>query len=145
VTGDIWNLMTGAHAKSSFPAAEACRVAKRFVAGHVLYVSRKINSRRATLTKIEHVDELWHLSARVPPPGWRLFGRFLHQDVMIVMRAVDRHDLGGMRRLNVKAREIAEDITEEWDQKLPGLDPVRSPHLSDYLTGLWRDLDEPVI
>lgn len=138
VTDEIRGLLDGTDKRGGFAPNAGTRLVERFLAGHLINVSRKIGKKRPDLEQIEGVDELWALCFRTLKPGWRIFGRFMHQDVLVLMSPVDRIDLGSISQYTATAKAIA----KEWNDKFPMLEPLRAGTVGDYLTGVWRDLDD---
>jgi hypothetical protein len=119
-----------------FNWVEANRILSEFVLGRTVSVS--FRSKRAELEKLEGVDEIWACCIRKPKPGWRLFGRFIAQDCLVVMMARDRHDLG----TRAKYQTTAETVIVEWNNILPNVPPYSASKLSAYISGVVRNVDE---
>jgi hypothetical protein len=119
-----------------FNWVEANRILSEFVLGRMVSVS--FRSKRAELEKLEGVNEIWACCVRKPRPGWRLFGRFIAQDSLVIMMAHDRHDLGSRARYQM----IAETVIDEWNKLLPNASPYSATKLSGYISGVVRNADE---
>jgi len=119
----------------NFPRASAESGIAQFSAGHLVYVSRN-RAKNTHLERLVGVDEVWAMCFRRPRPGGRLLGRFIERDVFVGLGAHDRHDLAGAN-YTFRAREAI----ALWDEKLNGVNPVRSDDLSQYLSGVYRDVD----
>ncbi len=115
-------------------------IVARYLAGHLMTVSRR-SAPRVDLEKLENIDEIWALCFRKPKPGWRLFGRFLAQDIFLGLRMYDRNELGSVENYT----RLAEETVGDWDARFKGIPPLRSNNLTDYLSGeMYRDVDEPI-
>lgn len=141
---DINDYLKGLVAKGDYPAMDAAVTIGRFLAGHSLVVSRKLRppkrrkpgDRGVELEQLEGFDEIWVLCHRRPGAGWRLVGRMLEQDVLVVFGLHDKRDIG-----TDYGPVVGETITE-WERCFPGLPPCNGPWLSGYLSGAHRDVDE---
>ncbi|RYY85525.1 MAG: hypothetical protein EOO15_16790 [Chitinophagaceae bacterium] len=140
VTPEIMNLFDGVDNQPEMSPTRCSAMAERFVAGHVMFVSRQMGDKRPNLERLERVDEIWALCVREPKPGWRFFGRFMHQDVLVLQAAHSRTFLGALWHYEQKAKEII----PAWEKAFPLLPPVSGDKIEDYLSGeMWRDLDAP--
>lgn len=141
VTKDIERLLDGEPAGSFFSEAHANAKITDFLAGRLISVSqarRRWKKRdKPDFVRIDGADEVWEFCFRVPPPGWRLFGRFLEQGVFVGLRLMDRHDVEG---LGYEA--IAEEVCREWERVLPGCQPHIANDLDAYFGWTWRDIDD---
>ncbi len=90
------------------------------------------------LEKLEEIDEVWVCCVRAPKPGWRLFGRFIAQDCLVLMLAHDRHDLAP----RPKYQAVAENAIAEWNRVLPNVSPYSASKLSGYISGVVKNADE---
>jgi hypothetical protein len=88
------------------------------------------------LERLEGFDEAWVLCHRRPGAGWRLAGRYLERDVLVLFRIYDKRDIG--KDYNI----VAQDIIDDWDKHLKGFEPCRGPWLSGYTSREYRDADE---
>jgi hypothetical protein len=139
VKPDIDPLLQGADVKSGFPHYQADHVVGKYVAGQLVTVSLIGNSKaEPDMERLEDLDEVWALCFRLPRPGWRLIGRFLQRDLFISLRAYDRHFLGKREKYHKHAAEIIDD----WKTILGDLEPLRGTSVNDYLSGVWRDVDQ---
>jgi hypothetical protein len=119
-----------------FNWVEANRILSEFVLGRMVSVS--FRSKRAELEKLEGIDEVWACCIRKPKPGWRLFGRFVAQDCLVVMMARDRHDLGS----RAEYQTVAETAIAEWNRIMPDVSPFSASKMSGYISGVVRNADE---
>jgi hypothetical protein len=119
-----------------FNWVEANRILAGFVLGWMVSVS--FRSKRTEFERLENVDEVWACCVRKPRPGWRLFGRFVAQDCLVLMMARDRHDLGP----NAKYQAVAETVIAEWNKILPNVSPYSASKLSGYISGVVRNADK---
>ncbi|MDA9493323.1 hypothetical protein XI08_30525 [Bradyrhizobium sp. CCBAU 11361] len=136
VTQEIADLLDGKIRRGAFPDFEAERLIAIFCAGQFLRISRKKNNDLPDLEKLEGFDEVWALCPRKPKPGWRLLGRFIDKDRLILLRAYDKHQLA--RNYDKATKEVIGD----WETILgTAQQPLRGAELSDYLSGVYRDVD----
>ncbi len=87
------------------------------------------------LERIHGVEEVWAMCYRTPPPGWRLFGRFLAKGVFVGLTLLEKHDLVG------KYEEIGKDVISKW-KNLFDIDPIKSDNLEDYIGHVWVNRDQ---
>lgn len=136
VTPEIDSLLDGRFRFGVFPATEAEKLNGRFSAGYLVTVSRRLTKQRPDIEQIVGQNEVWALCARKPKPGWRLLGRWQKQDVFVALRAWEKTQLYG------KYPQASQEVINDWR----GLFDTRGPHrgrdVSDYLSGVFRDVDE---
>ena len=121
-----------------FPHGKADALIARYIAGYLVCVSLMGTSKpEVDLERLSNEDEIWMLCIREPRPGWRVFGRFLEKDKFIGLRAYDRHDLPTKEEFRSAALATAED----WDAVV-SIAPHRGTNVGNYLSGVWRDVDE---
>jgi hypothetical protein len=106
-----------------------------FCAGYLLRVSRKKNDVLPDLERLEGHPEVWALCPRKPKPGWRLLGRFLEKDRLVLFRAWDKHRLAGNYDAAMKQ------VIEDWEKQFGAAPPHTGLELSDYLSGVIKDVD----
>jgi hypothetical protein len=135
VTQQISDLLDGRERFGEFPNVEAERLIGIFCAGFLLRISRKKNDDTPDLERLEGYDEVWCLCPRKPKPGWRLLGRFLEKDRLILFRAWDKHRLA--RNYETAANEVIEDWIGKFGNRLP----LRGTELGDYVSGVFKDVD----
>jgi hypothetical protein len=137
VSTEVADLLDGRTAFGQFPAFEAERLIGIFCAGQLITISQKKNERRPDLERLEGFDEVWSFCLRRPVPGWRLLGRFLSKDHLILLRGWDKHKLFN------RYKEAAQQIIDDWE----GLFNTKVAHsggwYSGCLSGVIRDADEP--
>ncbi len=108
--------------------------------GHLMVVclteARDRGRLKPDLERLEGLDEVWVMCFRRPRPGWRLMGRFLAERCFVAIRAYDRHELGGKRAYEAKAKAMIAD----WDALLPDTAPFRDDTVGNYVGGVWRDV-----
>jgi hypothetical protein len=138
VTPNVADHLDGKKINSGFPDAAAETIVARYLAGHLMTVSRK-SAADVELERLENVDEMWSLCFRRPRPGWRLLGRFLERDLFIGLRIYDRNVLGNIPNYT----KLATDTIGDWKEKFGAIEPIRSTDLADYLSGVYRDADQP--
>ena len=137
VAPEIWALLNGDGAiEAMFPSVEAERVLSTFVAGYLVTLSRK--GAKSDLEQLIGLDEVWALCFRKPRPGWRLFGRFVAQDILVLTKAYDRLELGKKANYHM----LAEAVIAEWERYFSDVPPYHSSEITGYLTGGVRNVDE---
>lgn len=121
-----------------FPDFSADEIIGRFVAGHMMSVSRQRRewpkNQAPTLERLEGIEDVWMLCFRKPPPGWRLLGRFLCKDVFVGLVLIEKKDLFG------KYEEFSGKVIAEWED-LFEVQPVKSDEISENLGHVWIDKD----
>jgi hypothetical protein len=137
VSTEVADLLDGRTAFGQFPAFEAERLIGIFCAGQLITISQKKNERRPDLESLEGFDEVWSFCLRRPVPGWRLLGRFLSKDHLILLRGWDKHKL--FNHYNEAAQQIIDDWEELFNTKVAH----SGEWYSGYLSGVIRDADEP--
>lgn len=137
VSTDVADLLDGRTAFGNFPAFEAERMIGIFCAGGYLTISRKKNKVRPDLEKLEGLDEIWSFCLRRPVPGWRLLGRFLQKDHLILLRGWDKHKLFN------QYEKASKQIIEDWNALFGTEVAHGGDWYSGYLSGVIRDADEP--
>jgi hypothetical protein len=135
VTQEISDLLDGKTNFGHFPNVAAERLIGIFCAGQLLCISRKKNKALTDLERLEGHDEVWCLCPRKPKPGWRLLGRFLEKDRLVLFRAWDKQKLA--RNYDRAAKEVIED----WEKQFGSASPCGGKELSDYVSGVVRDVD----
>ena len=137
VTPQIAILLSGkGDVNLMFPSVDAERLVSKFCNGWLVSVSRK--SKPTELEQLENLDDVWAMCFRKPAPGWRVFGRFLDKNVFVGLAAHDRYELVPKLTYHAKAKAIIAD----WDRLLPGVSPLRSKKLQDYLGQGYYDYDQ---
>ena len=120
-----------------FPSVSADKLIAVYEAGQLLLVSRKKTKRKPDLEQIEGHDQVWALCARTPQPGWRLLGRFYDKDTLVALRAWDK------RWLFSHYDEAATTVIADWHELFgPQQRPHAGTNVSDYVSGVFRDVDE---
>lgn len=133
----VADLLNGIGAiEAMFPSVEAERLLSTFEAGLMVTVSTA--GKRSEVERLNYLDEVWSVGLRKPKPGWRLFGRFVAQDVLVIISAHDRYDLGRTSHYH----SVAAAMIGDWDQLLPDVPPLRASSLTGYLSGVVRNVDE---
>jgi hypothetical protein len=139
--------LRGIVAQGDFPANDVAVTIGRFTAGHALLVSKKrreettTRRRRGQLggvesERLEGFDEIWVLCHRRPGAGWRLAGRYLERDVLVLFRIYDKRDIGN------DYSSVVKEVIADWDAWLRDIQPCRGPWLSGYTSREHRDADE---
>ena len=136
---DMDTLLKGARPQTGFPHYKADFLFGSYAAGYLVTVSLIGNSKaKPDLERLQGLDEVWALCFREPRPGWRFLGRFAQRNLFVGLRAYDRHTLGTI----AKYHRQAEKIIDDWKSLLGDLQPQRGSNVSDYLSGVWRDVDQ---
>lgn len=137
VSNEVADLLDGRTAFGDFPAIEAERLIGIFCAGQLITISQKKNDRRPDLERLEGFDEVWSFCLRRPKPGWRLLGRFIQRDHLILLRGWDK------QKLFNQYTEASEQIIDDWEDLFATRVAHSGEWYSGYLSGVIRDADEP--
>ncbi len=137
VSTEVADLLDGRTQFGSFPALEAERMIGIFCAGQYFTLSRKKNEVRPDLEMLEGFNEVWSLCLRKPVPGWRLLGRFIQKDHLILLRGWDK------RELFKQYPTAAQQIIDDWKNLFETEVAHSGEWYSGYLSGVIRDADEP--
>jgi hypothetical protein len=128
---------------SEFPARAAAAVLGDFMRGQSLSVSQKRRPRwrlrkaeQPQLERLEDVDEVWAICLRKPGAGWRLVGRFLECDALVVFRVADKRDIG------IDYGPISSDIQKDWEKYFGTQQPCTGGWIHGYVSGVHYDVDE---
>lgn len=135
VTQEISDLLDGETKRGEFPNVETEKLIGIYCAGQFLRISRQKNTALPDLERLEGYDEVWCLCPRKPKPGWRLLGRFLEKDRLVLFRAWDKN------KLAKHYDQAAKQVIEDWKKKFGDTSPMRGTELSEYLSGVFRDVD----
>ena len=142
VTPAIGALLDGEGASLGFPTPEALSITDRFMAGYLMVCSLTVetNPKRARpdLERLVGMDEAWVMCFRRPRPGWRLFGRFIGQGRLVVLRAHDRHELKGQSVYEAKAAQMIRD----WSALFDGENPLSGANVEEYVGGVVNDVSK---
>ena len=138
---EIEATLSGNDPAHGLPSIAVAATIGRFIAGHVLTVSRIKRPRRwrgpdIDFEQLEGLDEVWVLCFRRPGAGWRLLGRFLEQDAFGIFSIKDKRDIGA----NYEA--AADEVIQAWGAWLGSLNPQRGIDLAAYLSGVLYNVDE---
>lgn len=120
----------------SFRAFPLINSSRFYESGQRVLVSRKKTKRKPDLEQIEGYDQVWALCPRIPPPGWRILGRFYGKDVFVALRAWDKHWLAS------HYADAAADIVADWRELFEQQSPHAGNAVGDYLSGVFKDADE---
>lgn len=137
MTPEIDALLDGHVLLGVFPDTASEIIIGKFIAGHIVRVSRKKNHQRPDLEQLEGFDEIWALCPRKPAPGWRLLGRFYQRGVFVALRAWDKSSLA--RNYATATQEVIED----WKELFGPEKAHRANNVDEYLGGVFIDVDAP--
>ena len=135
VSPKIASLLDGDRSQGPFPDVATERLIATFVAGWVVTVSQKKNNKKPDLERLEGHDEIWALCPRKPVPGWRLLGRFIEKDVLVLLCPWDKHKLAG------NYPKAAQEALDDWQQLFGSEGPHRGRSIADYLSPVFIDVD----
>lgn len=139
VTEGISSTLDGTNDTPHFRDVPADVQNTRYSTGHLIKVSEQKKewgrNKGPHLERIHGADEVWAMCFRTPPPGWRLFGRFLCKDVFVGLVFLEKFDV--VKRYE----EVGGRVIEEWE-KLFNVPPLRSLSLDDYIGHVWMNIDE---
>lgn len=136
VTQEITDLLDGKTQFGLFPNVEAERIIGIFSAGHLIRVSGELTKKKPNLERLEGFDDVWCLCIRRPPPGWRLLGRFLDKDRLVLTRAWPKN------KLAKNYEKAAKEVIADWEKISGGAEPFRRPDIEEYLSGVVRNVDK---
>jgi hypothetical protein len=136
VTPHIEDLLRGHTDFGVFPDREAEVLIGRYAAGHLVTVSRQKTEEKPDIEQIVDAAEVWALCPRRPKPGWRILGRFYDKDVFIALRAWDKTKLFG------HYPEASAEVITDWKAMFGDHAPHSGKDVSDYLSGVTKDVDE---
>jgi hypothetical protein len=137
VSGDVSALITGRkNPAAGFPSVKYDADLGRYCKGFIVSATRRLNGKSDFKWLTGH-DEVWVLSFRQPPPGWRVFGRFAKPNVFVGLCYYDREELGDLVAYNAAAKALV----KKWDLAFPGVEPFRGQSFGDYLGEMHRDDD----
>ena len=88
--------------------------------------------------RLEGVGEIWGACFRKPKPGWRLFGRFVAKDTLVLSVGFDRLTLASASNYQSLAVASAQDL----NARFPALPTHSGGAAADYIGGLIYDMDE---
>jgi len=135
---EVYDLLKGLkNPEAGFPDIESDAFVTRFWKGYIVSASRREKS-KAEFKWLKGHDDVWVLSFRKPPPGWRVFGRFARKNVFVAMVYYERECLLDMIVYN---REAAK-IPDLWNQKFPDVKPYQATHFEEYFGNMVRNDDE---
>jgi hypothetical protein len=139
VPEEVGSVLDGGIVSSAFPSGFADARIAQFIAGYLVYVSlRGTSAEVVDLERLRNEDEVWMFCFRRPKPGWRLFGRFGERDRFCGLRLYDRHELPNSAAFAAALETILD------YEALFGAQVLRARRVDDYLSGVWRDVDEPI-
>jgi hypothetical protein len=137
ISTEVADLLDGRTAFGNFPEFEAERMIGIFCVGGYLRISRKKNNLRPDLERLEGFDEIWSFCLRRPVPGWRLLGRLIQKDHLILLRGWDKHKLFN------QYEKASEQIVDDWEALFGTKVAHSGDWYSGYFSGVIRDVDEP--
>jgi hypothetical protein len=139
---DVDAALSGRDTSLGLPSIGVAATIGRFIAGHVLTVSRVKRPKRwrgpdIDLEQLAGVDEVWVLCFRKPRPGWRLLGRFIERDAFGIFRIKDRRDIGA------DYQSAANEVIKAWEARFGlSFQPHRGNDVAAYLSGDLYNVDE---
>jgi hypothetical protein len=136
VTPQFDALLDGLLEYGLFPDVAAETRIGIFSAGYLVTVSRKLTKKKPDVEQVVGYDEVWALCPRKPAPGWRLLGRFYEKDTFIALRAWEKSKLFG------NYPKAAQEVIDDWNDLFGAQPPRRGHDLADYLSGVFRDVDQ---
>jgi hypothetical protein len=134
---EVADLLAGRLPDSGFPHTQADVDVGRFCKGLIVSASRREKS-KADFKWLKGHCEVWVLSFRKPPPGWRVFGRFARKNVFVAFCHYEREDLAD----NVQYQAAAKALIAEWDKRFPKMEPFKGSRFEDYFGDMVRNDDE---
>jgi hypothetical protein len=136
VSEEIASLLDGKTQFGLFPNIEAEKRIGIFSAGYLLRVSGEITKKKPDLERLAGFDDVWSFCIRRPPPGWRLLGRFLDKDRLILTRAWPKG------KLAKNYEKAAKEVIADWQDIFGEAEPFRRTGVKEYLSGAVRNVDE---
>ena len=137
MTPEIEAILNGGGAPSiAFPQPQAASILARFCSGLLVDYTFRAKS-RATLKRLTGVDEVWSMSFKQPPPGWRLVGRFLERNVFVGLGLYPRPDLDPFAQYTARAAEVI----AAWNGLIGDQAPLTSSNGENYLGNMSYDVD----
>lgn len=133
---EVHDLLKGLKPNAGFPDKEADLFVGRYCKGYILHASRRFKS-KAEFKWLNGPEQVWVLSFRKPPPGWRILGRFARKNTFVAMAVYEREELGDLITYNEKAQAVI----GLWNQQFPGITPHGGKEFADFL-GMHKDDDE---
>jgi hypothetical protein len=124
---------------TDLPSPAVALTIGQFIGGMGLGLSRtrsRGNRRKVDLERLEGVDEIWVLCYRKPRPGWRLAGRFLQRNAVVIFQIRDKRDIGN------DYGPIVAQVTQDWRDRFGTQPPHSGEWISGYLSGRHYDADE---
>lgn len=132
------DVLSGRQHFGEFPQVEAEILIGVYAAGWLMRVSRQKTDEKPDIEQIVGQDEVWAICPRKPAPGWRILGRFYQKDIFIGLDAVDKHKLAR------NYEKFSAETIKRWGEIFPQCDPLRGQNISDYLSGVTKDVDEKI-
>ena len=128
--------MARVNPSSMFPRLGFARIFGEFIAGHSLRVSQTRGGKRkdVELERLEAFAEVWLICNRVRAPGWRITGRFLSFNEIVLFRAYDKNEIGS------SYQGVAGQLAEDRDTHFPGVSPHTGAWISGYISGEHHDV-----
>lgn len=127
----IVKVLSGAEPMPGFNHSKANALMTRFVRNLPMHVGMSRARDGAAIKRLEGGDEVWSLCIRHQGPGgkgWRILGRFAERDFFVGLLHAPRICLNDPMEQMLFAT-----VAEMWAAKFPGLEPLRSNDVSDYM------------
>ena len=145
VTPELAEALKGRTLETGLPPFPIKALIGQFVTGGVLTIgwtrrqprSARNRDRHPELERLEGNDEIWVLCQRRPRPGWRILGRFIGPDVLALLIARHKNDIGD----NYQAAIL--DTISAWQARFDQLQAHTGSLISDYISGEFYDYDRP--
>lgn len=135
---DVAALLTGKkNPQAGFPHVQADVDLGRFCKGNIVSATRRERG-KSDFKWLRGHREVWVLSFRKPPPGWRIFGRFARKNLFVALRYYEREQLPD----NILYQQAARDLIADWEARFPGTEPYRGSRFEDYFGDMVRNDDE---
>ena len=77
-------------------------------------------------------EEIWEIRVTAPRPQWRLLGRFLEPDTLVLTGVFSRDALG--RKGSAAWKAAIADCVRQWAVLFPGRSPHSATTIHDYVT-----------
>lgn len=137
MTPEIWGMLDGTDTRFGFAPSTANRIVDSYLAGHAMqigvgYTPKKFKKRDLpNWEKLANLDEVWALCVRAPTNGYRIFGRLMERDMLVLSLPYLRDDLGSLANYE----KLAGGTIDKWNAELVDVAPHAGVDLTDYFSG----------